>query len=167
MVSIRVTVSLPKTDFASKKWLDSIARVQRTNSVPVLRKLFKETVFGWSRKPDFGWSQSKSASEITIRMYPTGPNAEIWALVSAGAPRHTIQPQKPNGILSFRPGYRSATKPGTLKSSRAYRSGKPVIAKVVDHPGFEGRNFPELIAQKFADDFGMDMQAAINKVANE
>lgn len=163
---IKITVSIPQVDYARKKWLDAIASKQRAKSLPALRKLFRETVNGWSQKPDFGWAQRKSADEVTINVYPTGPNADIWTLVNEGSPRHDIYPKKPGGILAFRPGYRSATKPGQLRSGRKYRSGKTVFAKyIIDHPGFEGRKFTEMIAQTFAEDYAMDMQEAVTEVA--
>lgn len=167
MVSIRVKVDLPKTKFANKKWLEEIARVQRQSSVPRLKKLFAQTTFGWSKKPDFGWVQRRSRDEMSIEMYPQGEHADIWNLVNEGSPSHTIMPKKHGGFLRFRPGYRAATRPGSLQSRRAYRSGKPVSAGRVDHPGFEGRKFTEQIAQEYENPFINDMQDALNDVARK
>lgn len=161
MIDIKVT--LPKKKIASKKWLDSIATVQRQKSIPRLRKLFNETVFGWSTKPKMGWSQSKGADEISIKIYPTGAGADKWDLVNQGSPAHIIRPKRQ--FLSFRPGYRSATRPGMLRSRRKYRSGNYVTAGIVKHPGFEPRKFTELIAQEFASEFGMEMQEAVTEAA--
>lgn len=164
MVSITVSVVLPKTKFATKKWLDEIARTQRQTSVPRLKKLFQKTVFGWSNKPSFGWVQRRSADEMSITMYPSGQYADIWTLVNLGSPAHTIMPRK-RGFLRFRPGYRSATTPGTLQSRRAYRSGAFIGARQVNHPGFEARDFTKLIAEEFRDPYMGDMQDSLNKVA--
>lgn len=164
MVSISVKVSLPKTKFANKKWLDEIARVQRQTSVPRLKKLFVQTTFGWSKKPEFGWVQRRSSDEMSITMYPQGQHADIWELVNAGSPSHAIYPKK-GGFLRFRPGYRAATRPGSLQSRRAYRSGKFVGAGKVNHPGFEARKFTELIAEEYTNPFVSDMQDALNKTA--
>lgn len=162
---ITINVSIPKVSFARKKWLDAIASKQRAKSLPILKKLFKETVNGWSQKPDFGWVQTKSADEISIRVYPTGPYSDVWNLVNEGSPPHIITPKKVGGILAFKPGYRSSTKPGQLRSGRKYRSGKMRFAKSVNHPGFEGRKFTEMISQIFAEDYAMDMQEAVTEVA--
>ena len=162
--SVSLTVTLPKQKFGNKKWLDELARTQRQTSVPRLRKLFEKTVYGWSRKPTFGWVQRRSSGEMSIMMYPQGQYEDIWKLVSSGAPAHVIKP-KGRGELSFRPGYRSATRPGTLMSRRAYRSGKQVAARIVHHPGFEARNFPELIAEEYTNPYITEMQEAINRVA--
>lgn len=165
MVSISLKVTIPDTKFAKKKWADEISRTQRQTSVPRLKKLFQKTVFGWSKKPDFGWSQTRTGDEISLTMYPTGEHAGIWNLVNAGSPRHPI-PARRGGLLSFRPGYRAATKPGSIQSQRAYRSGKTVGAKIIpDHPGFPARDFITLISQEYNNPFLDDMQDAINKVA--
>ncbi len=163
MPSIKVSVILPKKPFATKKWLDEIARVQRQTSVPRLKKLFQKTVFGWSRKPDFGWAQQRSSDSMSIAMYPSGQHADKWELVNAGAPAHFIKPKR--GFLRFRPGYRSATTPGQLQSRRAYRSGAYVGSRGVNHPGFAARKFDELIAQEYENPFIGDMQDALDSVA--
>lgn len=168
MVSITLKVTLPERPFAKKKWLDEMARVQRQTSVPRLKKLFQKTVFGWSKKPAFTWAQHRSSGQMSIEMEPSGPNAETWKLVNAGSPAHYI-PAKPGGILSFRPGYRSATRPGQLMGRRAYRSGKRVGATIISknkpHPGFEARDFITQIIHEYENPFMNDMQDAINTVA--
>lgn len=161
--SVNIKVTLPQRKFAQKKWLDAIASKQRAQSLPILRRLFQQTVFGWSQKPDFSWAQIKTADEITLRMFPSGPGADKWALLNAGSPQHDILPRK--RFLSFRPGYRAATRPGSLQSSRAYRSGKATMASIVHHPGFEARRFTELIVEEYANRYTRDMQEAITEVA--
>jgi len=94
-------------------------------------------------------------------------DSEIYALVNAGSPPHPIYPRK-GGFLRFKPGYRPATTPGQLRSRRAYRSGKYVIARSIsdpEHPGFEARNFDELVAKEYDPQFVKDMQEAVNSVA--
>lgn len=164
-VSITVTVTTPKRKFGNKKWLDELARVQRQTSVPRLKKLFQKTVFGWSNKPDFGWTQIRTSDTMSIKMYPQGQYADIWNLVNAGAPPHVITPKKQGGFLRFKSGYRPATIPGQLQSRRAYRSGDTVKAYLVNHPGFVARDFPSLIADEYENPFMGDMQQAINTVA--
>lgn len=164
MVSITLKVSLPTRQFAKKKWLDEMARVQRQTSVPRLKKLFQKTVFGWSKKPNFTWVQHRTSGQMSIEMGPSGPNAETWKLVNAGSPAHTILPKR-GSILSFRPGYRSATRPGQLMGRRAYRSGKLQGARKVNHPGFEARDFITQIVHEYENPFMNDMQDALNTVA--
>lgn len=166
MVSIKLKVDLPKGKFATKGWLNEIAGVQRQTSVPRLRKLFQKTVFGWSTKPTFGWAQTRSADTMTITMYPQGAGADIWELVNEGSPAHVIRPSG-RRFLSFRPGYRSATTVGSIQSRRAYRSGKYISAAKVNHPGFEGRKFTELIAEQYNNPFMNEMQSAIDSIAKK
>lgn len=164
MVSIKINVSLPTRKRATKKWLDSIASAQRSHSIPELRKLFAETTFGWSIKPRMGWSQSKSSDEISLRIYATGERSDVWNLLNEGSPAHIIRPRRK--FISFRTGYRSSTRPGVIRSRRKFRSGKLITSNIVRHPGFEARKFTEMIAQEFATNFGMQMQQAVNEVAN-
>lgn len=164
MVSVRVTVTLPSTKFAGKGWATEIARTQRQTSVPRLRRLFQQTVFGWSNKPSFGWAQQRSADQMSITMYPQGAGTDIWILVNAGAKPHTILPTS-RSFLIFRPGYRASTTPGTLQSRRAYRSGRYIRARKVNHPGFEAREFTKTIAEEYHNPFMNEMQDALNRVA--
>ena len=166
-VSLSFTVDLPSKQFASKKWLDNIARAQRQYSIPKLRDLFQMTVFGWSNKPDFGWSQSVDSDSISLKMYPNGQYADIYQLVNAGSRPHPIDPQG-WGFLRFRPGYRSATTPGVLMGRRAYRSGPYVKAMHVNHPGFAPRNFYQRIGETFVNQgYAADMQSAMTIASRE
>jgi hypothetical protein len=164
MVSFTVRAITPKQKFGNKGWLDAIAQTQRQTTVPRLKALFKKTVFGWANKPDFGWAQRRDADSMSITMYPEGPYADIWELVNAGSPRHDI-PKNGTTWMSFRPGYRAATRPGSLMSNRAYRSGKYTTTYQVDHPGFEARDFLKQIADEYENPYMNEIQDAINKVA--
>ena len=165
---LEISVSLPKKQFSTKKWMDKIASAQKQKGVQQLRKLFNQTVFGWSEKPRMGWAQIKTSDSITLKIYANGSKSDIWNLLNAGSPAHTITPKRVGGFLRFRPGYRAATSPGSIQSRRAYRSG-PVLAPVwkVSHPGFEARRFTELIAEAYATEFGMEMQKAVTEAARE
>ena len=165
-VSIQIKAILPKENFRDKKWLDKIASAQKRHTVPQLKKLFEKTVFGWSKKPDFGWVQIKNNDSIGIQMYASGERADIYELLDAGSPPHEITP-KYGGFLRFRPGYRPATTPGVLQSGRAYRSGHYISTPIVKkHPGFKPRKFGELVTEAYVNDFAMDMQNAITEAAN-
>lgn len=164
MVSIKLKVELPKGKFATRKWVEEIAKVQRQTSVPRLRRLFQKTVFGWSTKPTFGWAQTRTADSMTLIMYPQGAGADIWEMINEGTKPHVIRPGK-RKFLSFRPGYRASTTPGTLQSRRSYRSGKYIAASLINHPGIEARRFTEVIAEEYNNPYMNEMQDAINNVA--
>lgn len=164
--SISVKTITPKEGFKSKKWLQEMARAQKQYTVPKLRALFRQTVYGWSKKPKFDWQLTQTPDEITIEMGPSGPNADIWQMVNNGVPAHNILPKKK--FLAFRPGYRSATVPGSLMSRRAYRSGKTVVSKgILPHPGFEARRFDVSIADEYNRQFADDIQKGIDSAAEK
>jgi hypothetical protein len=164
-VSITFKVVLPKRDFTSRRWVEEIARAQRQFSVPKLRDLFQQTTFGWSKKPDFGWSQTVKPDSVSLTIYASGQYADIYNLVNAGSPAHGIDPRN-GGWLSFRTGYRSATTPGVLMGRRAYRSGPYVAARHVNHPGFTPRNFYQRIGEAFINQgYAADMQSAVSVAA--
>jgi hypothetical protein len=160
MVSISIKVTTPTRKFGNKGWLDEIAREQRQGTARRLKELFRRTVYGWSNQPDFGWSQQRTSDTISITMYPQGQYADKWELVNAGAPRHRI-PRSGTTYMRFRPGYRAATTPGSLMSRRAYRSGKYETHFVVNHPGFEARDFLGQIVEEYENSFVGEMQGAI------
>lgn len=162
---IKISVDIPKVEFAKKMWLNKIATAQRSKSVNQLKKLFAQTVYGWSEKPTMGWSQTKSADSITLYIYATGPASDTWNLVSSGSPAHPIYPKQFGGMLKFQPGYRPSTTPGSIQSRRKYRSGRAIYRGFVAHPGFEPRNFPELIAEEFDRRFADEMQMAMDEAA--
>jgi hypothetical protein len=161
---IEVKVKIEGGNFSRKKWGDKIASKQRAKSLPVLRALFKQTTYGWSDKPDFGWEQVRKGDEISITVFPSGQHADTWAILNAGSPAHTIN-ARPGGVLAFRPGYKAATTPGSLKSGRKYRSGPLQFAKRVNHPGFPARNFVQLISEEFNKNYASDIQDAIFEAA--
>jgi len=167
MVGISIKITLPKKKLADAKWLENIARYQRSYSVPILKALFQKTVFGWKEKPTFGYVQIRSANTISIKMYPTGAASEIWNLVNAGSPEHPISPKVQGGMLRFQKGYRSATVPGSLQSRRAYRSNPVWTARTVWHPGFKARKFTSLIEKEYKKSFAKEMQEAIKIAAKE
>lgn len=165
-VQVSLKVTIPKKKFSDKKWITELARTQRLESVPVLRQMFKLTVFGWSTKPTFSYKQNISSNKVSISMYPTGNRAEIWQLLSAGSPRHDIPlSPKVKGFLKYKPGYRASTTPGTLLSRRAYRSGKETFRKQVSHPGFKARDFEKTIAREYNDLWYAEMQGSLNRTA--
>jgi len=164
--SVTVHVSLPKTKFTNKKWKSELQKAMK-DAGRDLKGLFQKTVYGWSNKPRFVASYLNLNNSFFVTVTPEGEYAEQWKLVSLGSPHHRI-PKSGYARMKFRPGYRSATVPGTLLSRRAYRSGKERFASlIVDHPGFEARNFPEMIREEYEDKFGKNMQDAINEVARK
>jgi hypothetical protein len=165
MVDIRISVKLPDPSrFSSEKFIDAIERAQRDKTVPALTNMFKQTVEGWANKPDFRSEKIRTSSSIGVRVYAAGEHADQYALVVRGSPAHTIRP-KNGGFLRFQPGYRAGTRPRMLNSRSLQRFGGYVQAEGVHHPGFEAREFDEVIGETHKPDFERDMQEAFAEAA--
>lgn len=159
--SISLKVTVPKRLFKDKGWVDEISSNLKNRTAPTLKKLFGQTTYGWSNHPSFRQTLTRRASSLSMAVYTED---SIYGLVNAGSPKHRI-PKTGTILMSYKPGYRSATRPGTLMSRRAYRSGKQRAAMVINHPGFKPRKFDELVAKEYDPIFRKDVQDAINRVA--
>lgn len=131
---------------------------------PRVKKDFEGTVEGWENKPVFQTRLTIRTDRVTLLVWPSGDNANQYNLVSAGSPAHRI-PGSGVKRMSFKAGYKSATRPGSLKSSAKVRSGPIVGAQVVNHPGFEGRDFYKQIAKKNQPAFRRDQENALRRAA--
>ena len=69
--------------------------------------------------------------------------------------------------MSFQTGYKAATQPRIIKSTRAQGFGRVKYAFAIMHPGFEGRDFHETIAKFYAPIFVDDMRKAMDRAARE
>lgn len=161
MVSIRVSVTIPKWKFKDKKWVQGVADALVKKTAPHLKVLFRKSTYGWSKHPSFKQHLTRHAHELAMEVYTED---EKYGLVNAGSPKHVIGAAR-YGFLRFKPGYRSATTPGQLQSRRAFRSGKHVTSYGVNHPGFEARKFDELVAKEYEPQFRSDIQDALNRAA--
>lgn len=161
-MNIRFNVRLPNTDkFDGAKYVGAMARMQLEKTIPDLKRYFQMTVEGWENKPDFDYKQSLTASSLSMSVFATGAHAAQYALVSHGARPHIIRP-KNKTWLRFQTGYSASTRRGFLGSSANRRFGKYVQAEGVNHPGFEGRDFPATIREVFQPLFQADMASAMN-----
>lgn len=160
MTIFRISVTIPKEVFNDAKAVQRIVDAQRRKTGPDIRKMFGNTTEGWKHKPDWSQVQNIGASRIAVRVTPSGNYADQFALVNQGSPPHQID-ARGGGILRFRSGYRSATRPRLLRSRAASRYGPMRSAFTVPHPGFDAREFDAEIAEQYLDTFAADMQAAI------
>lgn len=166
MPRILVRAITPKrakvVDFAKfeREFIDSIKKEYK----PQIIKDFESTVEGWENKPAFTSRLVVKSDKIVMTVAPSGPNKNQYTLVSAGSPAHRI-PGSGVKRMSFKPGYKSATRPGSIKSSAKVRSGPIVGAQVVNHPGFEGREFFKQIKKLNNPRFRRDMENALKRAA--
>ena len=159
---IRVTVTVPKEVFNAQAVVEAIKRMLRTQTAPDLTAMFQTTTEGWKNQPGWLRNYEFSPTRLSVRVYPGGKAAEIYALVNSGSPPHPIRARRAP-TLRFQTGYRAATSPRVLTSRAASRFG-PVITPVqVHHPGFEAREFDETIAKEYRPVFEQDVQDTINK----
>ena len=161
MPNISIKITMPDMEnFKGENYVKRLTDKMRSDTIPALRLAFNHTVEGWENRPDFKSNIDVTSSSISVSVYPSGPNADQYALVSKGSPPHTIRP-KNGGLLKFQPGYNSATRPRILSSRSKVRFGNYVTAKVVNHPGFEAREFPETISDMYYPIFLDEMQEAM------
>lgn len=160
MPFIEITVTVPDKIVNVEKVRQAIIDAQERKTKPALIRLFGRTVEGWDNPPQFRSRRIDTASQLGIRVEPTGVNADQYSLVNQGSPRHIIRPRRAR-LLRFQPGYRAGTKPKSLSSTHYQRSGDLVTAHEVHHPGFQAREFTQTIADTHKSDFEQDMQQAI------
>lgn len=165
MPFIEINVTVPKAIINVEKVRQAIIDAQNNVTKRKLTDLFKQTTEGWQDPPQFSSRRIDTSSQLGIRVYPSGKNADKWALVNEGARAHIIRPRRAR-LLRFQTGYKAGTKVRTLRSTAYQRSGKFVQTKLVHHPGFEAREFTQTIADEHEPEFNQDMQDAIKKGAH-
>ncbi len=137
-----------------------IERALRTKTGPDIRRNFQKTTVRWKNKPSWSQKFTSRTNFLSIAVWASGPNADQYGLVNAGARPHRIAARS-GGFLRFKPGYRSATLPGKLTTRVAHRSGRTISARAVNHPGFEARRFDETVAEAVAPQFAKDIDEAV------
>lgn len=85
----------------------------------------------------------------------------IYGYVSGGTRPHEIRPKNPGGVLAFQTGYTAKTVPRVIMSRQGGASGPTVTAKVVQHPGFPGRDFEDVIGEKWDREFPKQVATAL------
>jgi hypothetical protein len=165
MPNIRISVTVPDASkFSSRKFVDSILDKMSSKTAPEIKRVFESTVSTWSHKVDFSSKVESSSEKISTTVFAGGQNADLYKLVSSGSPSHRISAKK-GGLLKFYTGYRSSTLPRVLLSRQSMRGGNIEMAKSVNHPGFEAREFPEALKEFYEDTFEKDMQDAMDEAA--
>lgn len=163
MPSISMKVKLPSKAFGDIRVRQEIQDALDRQTTPDLKRLFKQTTNGWDHEPTFTAEPIDTPKELGVFVGPSGGNADKYRLVVLGSPKHTIRARR--GQLRFQSGYVSATKAGSLISNAKKRFGTVVKTPLVNHPGFEGREFDKLIAKEYLPTFEKDMQAAVDRAA--
>lgn len=147
---------------------DEVLKAVDKEVKPALIKYFERIVRKWDHQPQFKAMKRFTALGLSVYVYPTGPNADIWRFVSLGTKRHPIGPKKPGGKLAFPWGGYGSYKPKTSKGGHYNGPGivtNPVttILDKVDHPGNEGREFEKHIARWYRPEFKRTIKNAIRR----
>jgi len=153
----RAFVNAPKVKTALAATLDGEVK-------PHLIAAFDEVVSNWEHKPQFAARKFITADALSVNIYPTGANKQIYIYVTKGTRPHTIRPRNAR-FLAFMwggPGsYRAKTGaggkwggPGTVSG------GKMTFSKLVHHPGNAPRNFEAFICKREQAWFSRTMENA-------
>lgn len=133
---------------------------------PTLVRSHKRIVADWEHKVDFE-SRTQIRSDIIITtIYPIGENSKIWLFVDQGTRPHPIEAKNAPRLI-FQTGYVSKTlaKPARTVAGGGKATGPVVVAKKVQHPGTEAREFSQTIAEDIKEDFNKTIDNAFKRIA--
>lgn len=158
---VRISVSIPENVSNIDKVMENIRSTIRKKTAPELKGLFDQTTTGWKDRPSFNPEYIDNASMTGVFVGPDSSHQNVYGLVSEGTPPHPIAPRRAPYMTLQR--YKAATRPGSLRSGRAYRTGDVYRAfQPVMHSGFPGREFPQQIADRYEPTFVSDIRYAIS-----
>jgi len=149
---------------------DELKRTIDRDVKPALLEYFQRIIKIWEHKPEFKAMKRVTKGGISIYVYQTGPNANIWRYVSQGTRPHIIQPKKPGGMLAFTWGGYGSYKPHTSKGGHYGGPGtvanpQPTVLPMVNHPGNEPRELEKWVAHWYKPKFVPLMRNAIRRGA--
>jgi len=134
--------------------------------VPHFTRALYRRVANWEHQPDFKVRKSSTADMLMARIYPAGPNKDIYIFVSGGTRAHLIpKVPKTNGTLAFMWGgkgsYRAKTGTGGFYGGPGtVAGGKMTFRKQVKHPGNKARNFEKFVVREETPWFSRTMKNA-------
>jgi hypothetical protein len=145
---------------------DEIAKTLDDTVKPELLAWFDKVTNSWVHKPDFKATKSITPSEMTVSVYPTGDNADIWRYVSKGTRPHLIPKSPLPYHLKFNWGGYGSYKARTTTSGGYKGPGKVIGGtihrpKQVHHPGNKARNFEKHIARWYIKRYRQVMKNAV------
>lgn len=148
-VSIRIQPYNTHKKVGLKKWDQGMRNFLKDRAREIF-KYFEQVAAGFiNHAVDItqkrGVHKSKGDLQVIVgALEPTGGN-RIFAYVNWGTgPRIIYRRNYP--FLVFRPGYKRATRPGSLAVSPPWEKvGSRIYLRAVNHPGIEARRFDKLI----------------------
>jgi len=131
---------------------------------PDLVAWFDKIVASWKNQPSFKAMKKITRTDMSVYVYPTGPNAQIWRYVSQGTRGPYPIPKDGNTtakMLRFRGNYKARTTTSGGYKGPGRATGKWNIRKQVTHPGIKARNFEAHIARWYKPTWRREMKNAV------
>lgn len=118
---------------------------------PKIIRWFEDYISNWKKDISFASRKNITKDGITIYVWPTGPDLDVWKYVSFGTRTHSITPKRAK-VLAFNWAGPGGNKPLTFPYQgppRLSSGATPfrVVFKKVDHPGIEPRHIEKQIAE--------------------
>lgn len=166
-VSIRVEYIGPKPgQFFDEREFNRVVDDALMENAQAIRVDYRVTVRTWSNKPVFKLKRGGKSSEKWIDIYTED---EIYGYVSGGTKGpYLIQPRperlaetRGHARLVFEANYKAKTKVRSISSREGGSFGPVVAPPAVMHPGIEAREFPEVIGEKWDEEWPRNLQRAI------
>lgn len=121
------------------------------------------TVSGWENPPTWFARVNVIPSGVSLDAVASGPNKDQYHLVVGGAKRHVIPVSRRYGYLAIQR-FRAATTVGKIQSRRRVATGpRGRVFHPLVHPGFTGRDFYTLIAEKNKPEFQRRIKNALQR----
>lgn len=137
---MRIEVIVPRGKMFNLDIFKSLTKTGSRYVADQAKREFESSVATWDHKPDFDITYEGDAFQV-------GTDDDIYALVNNGADPHVILPRRRSRLV-FQPEYRSKSVPGSLVSRSGGKSGEPIRARGVNHPGIDARRFDVSVAEK-------------------
>ena len=135
---------------------------------PALIKSHEIVVANWKNKPNFQTRKYIRPDKISMTVFPTGDNADIYTYVDQGTKPHPIRPVRAK-MLRFRTGYQPKTlaRPARTVAGGGTTTGPEVRAMLVKHPGSKAREFSRTIAEDIRPDFEKIIEQTFRRVSRQ
>jgi len=159
-IGVKIRVFVPKEVFNETKAYTQVSHVMTQKTGPDLRREFARTYRSWDHQPNFQQDHYFGVRVMWVKVFTY---SQQYRLVNAGARPHSIFPKHAGRMLHFRTGYKPKTRPRLIGSFTGGKFGDYISTPMVHHPGFEGREFDQTIAEEYQETFRDDIQEAIKK----
>lgn len=153
--------------------IEDLHRTMRETITPELLDRFETITDSWDHKVSFTFVANTTPKEISVEVFPTGNNAQIWQYVNDGTDPHVITPKNAS-VLAFTwggPGsYNPKTRKGVLapiSGGGSVSGGKKVFRPFVNHSGYEGRELNKAIADDYLPDFRRHIENSFRRTVDK